>query len=786
MFHFTTDRLLCCLIFVLASLMLPAQSCPLEGPFNNPGFYNTYGGATFAAVPDAAGLCGDAIRIQPVAAGGRFNAGFQTLQNNQVIDRANTRYEIEFRYRAASPRDFQFVLVSREFNVFSGGDQYLAPILSATTDYQTFRMEFNSVRSVADASRFRLYFLLAVGDGGPEIFLDNIIMRENVVPTRAPTTLYVSPTGIDVSGGTSAATAFRTIGYGITQMIAGDTLLLADGLYRENDLDLADLNATAANPTTIRSINRWGARIESTSGFSSVLEITSCNYVVIDGLEVFNNRSGTGQNDPDVDWVAGIQARLSNHVTIRNCYAHDCGCNGLVARDGDYITIERNVARDNAKTNPFNCSGITIFQPIAADLAPGPHIIVRQNVVFENECRLPFSPAGFTVPTDGNGIILDDFNATQNSGTPYTMETLVENNLAFNNGGAGIKTFESGNAIIRNNTTYHNNFVLKDFASFTGEIGLQAVSGTVEVSNNIAVNPQGQSSYALSYESFGVSGAVNSNSNLLVGRVNHQGGTFGQTMDNVVNEAQQSFPAFAGASTDPNISFTSVDDFAARFALTPGSPAVDAGNASLAAAVDLLGQPRPLGGDVDQGAFELLPATLPAELLNFSGHASGKQIHLAWSTGVEDGVAEFLVQRSGDGLHFTTIATVAARGGLSSYTSVDSEPLDRAYYRLLIRDHDGSEEYGTTLLLSIDISGQLSVYPNPSTGSFTVVPPANYRARAGSLVLTDLRGREVLRRAVGANTETGWTWATDLPRGVYVLRLRGETTSTLVHRIVIR
>ena len=120
---------------------------------------------------------------------------------------------------------------------------------------------------------------------------------------------------------------------------------------------------------------------------------------------------------------------------------------------------------------------------------------------------IPMTPR-YDVPTDGNGIILDDFNWTQGNNQAFTAEALVKNNLAFNNGGAGIKVYEVANATIRNNTTFRNNFVLQEFASGTGEIGAQAITGTLNVDNNITVNPQGQNSYALAYQSFGRNGKL--------------------------------------------------------------------------------------------------------------------------------------------------------------------------------------------------------------------------------------------------------------------------------------
>src|ERR1017187_9393072 len=82
----------------------------------------------------------------------------------------------------------------------------------------------------------------------------------------------------------------------------------------------------------------------------------------------------------------------------------------------------------------------------------GFHLILGDSVSFNNaECDIK------NVHWDGNGIQLDDFNGTQTFDAgiqPYPRPTLVENNLCFANGGAGIMTGGGGSSFItvRSNT----------------------------------------------------------------------------------------------------------------------------------------------------------------------------------------------------------------------------------------------------------------------------------------------------------------------------------------------
>lgn len=414
-------------------------------------------------------------------------------------------------------------------------------------------------------------------------------------------TWYVSPDGNDSQTGASLTEAWQTIAYGLATIAPGDTLLVADGLYVETDLKLTQVS-TADKPTVVKSINQWGAKIEGTTQYATILQTEGARHAIIDGFEVFNN-----EDRPFQDWNTGINIFRSNFVTVQNCYVHDCGCGGIGGRESDYMTIRRNVTRDNAKTNPYNCSGISIYQPIQLDDEPGTHILIADNVCFENECRLPFSPAGFTTPTDGNGIILDDFNWTQDFGDgprqdTFSALTVIENNLAFNNGGAGMKGYEVSNIIFRNNTSVHNNYVLEEYSDNIAEIAGQAVSGDVVFYNNIAVQAFGQQGYSMYWEPIGSEATLDVKNNLLVGDVFWRR-TPTEENNLVTNYDEQSYPRFAQIVPD-DFTFNSVDDFRQFFALREGSPALGAGDASLASSTDLTGNARPQSGAVDLGAFE--------------------------------------------------------------------------------------------------------------------------------------------------------------------------------------
>ena len=595
----------------LCSAALTAQTCGDESALNDLSKYNSYGPVTQATVADAAALCDDAFAVSlSTVQTGSYDAGFQLLESESPPDEAGKKWTFSFRYRAAAERTFNFLLNSRKFGTYGdGGDHtYSARTLTATTEWKTFTTDFTSVRSASDAADdWRFYLLWAVGESTDDLFIDGIRFTEDVPSHTVPGTFYVSPDGSDANDGTSWELARRTLRAALADLIAGDELVIDDGIYVENNLKVLGLVGTADRPTVIRARNQWGAKITSDQQYNVHLKIESSEHVVVDGLEVYS--TGTTR---ETNLHSGIESFGSNYVTVRNSFSHDCGCGGFGARDGDYITFERNVARDNAKISEYNCSGLSIYQPKQLDDAPGYHIIIRDNVLFENECRVPFSIFGFTVPTDGNGIILDDFNNTQDlngdgiRNPPFLAETLIENNLVFSNGGSGIKTYETENVTIRNNTVWHNNYVIEEIRPSIGEIAAEVLGGEMKVYNNIAVKAFGQDGNAFFVQKLD-GASVETRNNVFVGNVNDGGGVTDRAGDQEVSEDQQSYVKFAQQvpETIDATEFGTVDDFRQWFGLRAESPALNAGDNALAPADDLTGISRPQDGDrVDIGCYE--------------------------------------------------------------------------------------------------------------------------------------------------------------------------------------
>lgn len=447
---------------------------------------------------------------------------------------------------------------------------------------------------------------------------------------------YVAGQGDDSHDGTTLATAFRTLEKAAHLVEPGDTVLVADGVY---------LDSPPAGGKSLPSVTD-----DETIGAEAVLRLTKpgrpdawitwkalpghrpeirpiswagisiqTSYVMIDGLTV------TGANDSIVLLDAindGKQPKANpyyntngiviegrhkapdakpHHIIIRHCVVSKCPGGGLTALEADYFTFEDNLIFDNAWFMRYGGSGITSLNAWAHDDAPGYHIVIQRNLVWNNKTLVPW--VGIGKLSDGNGILLDvtdgktedpaanpqgetviapdgtvlpDPNAASlNPKRPvWKNRSLIANNVSAFNGGSGIHTYRTRHVDIINNTTYWNGGIVGYADLFSNS------SEDVVILNNIIVpRPGGQ--------------VTSNNANQKI-RWDY----------NLYPAAQNIFKGAHDIVADPLFVNVRPDLREADFHLQPASPARDSGTDDLAQPTDLTGKKRPTGQARDRGAYE--------------------------------------------------------------------------------------------------------------------------------------------------------------------------------------
>ena len=187
------------------------------------------------------------------------------------------------------------------------------------------------------------------------------------------------------------------------------------------------------------------------------------------------------------------------------------------------------------------------------------------------------------------------------------------------------------------------------------------------------------------------------------------------------------------------------------------------------------------------------PPILPANLLSFTAEKSNSEVLLNFTTTGDINLASFDIERSGDGVSFTSIGTVPAAAGQNadsvqsagpaknSYQFADISPLPALnFYRLNMIDKDGNHSYSNVVVIRYDSTGSLSIFPNPATGTVNV----QLQAPPGQLLLQviDASGRVVRMLSLQS---TGGPMSTvvdlsGLATGVYFIRVAGEVQSFLI------
>jgi hypothetical protein len=132
-------------------------------------------------------------------------------------------------------------------------------------------------------------------------------------------------------------------------------------------------------------------------------------------------------------------------------------------------------------------------------------------------------------------------------------------------------------------------------------------------------------------------------------------------------------------------------------------------------------------GEVEDYSLNILATALPVELTHFEAKVKdARAIQLDWHTATETNNAGFQIERSTDGIEFSTIGWVEGNGtsfNKNTYQYLDNEVTvnQRYYYRLKQVDTDGTFNYSsiqTAIILKKD--GNIKVYPNPASDRITI------------------------------------------------------------------
>jgi hypothetical protein len=173
--------------------------------------------------------------------------------------------------------------------------------------------------------------------------------------------------------------------------------------------------------------------------------------------------------------------------------------------------------------------------------------------------------------------------------------------------------------------------------------------------------------------------------------------------------------------------------------------------------------------------------TLPATLINFSGIRQNNLNELQWTVAQELNLLNYELERSNDGIHYTTVAKIAPRNSQVQTTYNYNDAVSAAnaeyYYRLKINNDNGTYSYSAVIFIRVVSKNKFAVVGNPFTDyvllQYTLAKDQKIKADLFSSTGALLRKEEYM--ATAGNGSYTLNGLGSYPSGVYYLKIESGT-----------
>lgn len=184
-------------------------------------------------------------------------------------------------------------------------------------------------------------------------------------------------------------------------------------------------------------------------------------------------------------------------------------------------------------------------------------------------------------------------------------------------------------------------------------------------------------------------------------------------------------------------------------------------------------------------------STLPVTFTTVRATKQTKNIALEWNVANQTGIDKYEVQRSADGITFSSLGTENVKnnsGASASYKWIDENPLpENNFYRIKSIDKTGLEEYSSVAKVDFDSKvTSLVIYPNPVRGDVVHLQINHLTQGTSHLQLINSEGKVVIEKELThpAGTSNETINLSRLPKGIYMLLLTNPGNSTIKRTIV--
>lgn len=138
---------------------------------------------------------------------------------------------------------------------------------------------------------------------------------------------------------------------------------------------------------------------------------------------------------------------------------------------------------------------------------------------------------------------------------------------------------------------------------------------------------------------------------------------------------------------------------------------------------------------------------LPVKFSSVKAYTAGVDNKIEWINETEEDVERYELERSGDGINFSTIHNVTPRantGGRASYNEVDRVVNQQTFfYRIKAIEKSGLLKYSSIVKVNREQSENFTVYPNPVKNNMVVVELSSNAKENYTIRLINQAGQQV-------------------------------------------
>lgn len=573
--------------------------------------------------------------------------------------------------------------------------------------------------------------------------------------SKTPFTVTNAPyTGQDFTAGSFTA----AVAYSQTILFRGIALADFDGDGQ------ADIAGYSNSPSVVVSV------VRNTSTPSTVSFAARQDLALPAGATGRLLATGDVDNDGKVDIIIGSANTTTKGLYVFRNTSSGTGNISFVRAD---FTADNNL--NNFATGDLDGDG---KPEIVASNGSGSVVSVYKNTSVPGNVTL--TKTNFTANASGGGVAIGDVDG---DGKPDM--------LVADQNGQYLSVFRN---TITNATIDATSFAAKvDFDlgtvgfHYTVSLGDLDGDGKVDV-----VVPQGGTTSVSVFRNASTSGTINTSSLAARADLSLSSSSFGAELADmdgdgkldVIAASSTKIAVFRNKSTAGSLTTGS---FAAGVEYSADAGSGSSPNALAVGDINSDGKPDLVPSIPTSGyTFSVMKGTigyvLPLELIAMKAYQKGTGIKVDWTVANETRTERYAVERSANGQQFTTIGSVAPKGGdgqLQAYGFLDGTPLNGAnYYRIRTISKTGETSYGAVVKLRLEAGpANIGIYPNPVSGSTVLLQLAAIAQGSYLLTIYNVAGQAVLRKMIqhagGSAVET-LALPANLAKGLYRLTLSGK------------